>query len=282
MIFLYYNSLSDCSNTENNIKEAKDILEKHYNESIQEVSSSDITWSEEVKKFKSNDKVIIAGGDGTLNYFINHLDTSLLPCEFYFYALGTGNDFLNDVKEKEKSPVISLNSKVKNLPTIEVKGKRYKFINGIGYGIDGECCVKAEEMKKAGASKIDYSSITISLLFKSYVARNAKVKVDGKEYNFKNVYLASSMFGRYYGGGMKIAPDQDRNSNDLTFVTVFGMGKLRTLMLFPKIFKGEHIKDKKHVFAIKGKEIEVTFDKPCGLQIDGEVVDDVTTYKVKI
>lgn len=52
MIFLYYNSLSDCSNTETNIKEAKDILEKHYNESIKEVSSSNITWSEEIKKLK--------------------------------------------------------------------------------------------------------------------------------------------------------------------------------------------------------------------------------------
>ncbi len=93
MIFLYYNSLSDCSNTENNIKEAKDILEKHYNESIQEVSSSDITWSEEVKKFKSNDKVIIAGGDGTLNYFINHLDTSLLPCEFISMLYGQAMTF---------------------------------------------------------------------------------------------------------------------------------------------------------------------------------------------
>lgn len=175
-----------------------------------------------------------------------------------------------------------MNSKVKNLPVIEVKGKTYKFINGIGYGIDGECCVKAEQMKKEGATKIDYSSITISLLFKSYVARNAKVKVDGKEYNFKKVYLASSMFGRYYGGGMKIAPEQDRKIPKLTFVTVYGMGKLKTLMLFPKIFKGEHIKDKKHVFAIQGNEIEVTFDKPCGLQIDGEVIEDVTTYKVKI
>lgn len=90
------------------------------------------------------------------------------------------------------------------------------------------------------------------------------------------------MFGRYYGGGMKIAPEQDRKIPKLTFVTVYGMGKLKTLMLFPKIFKGEHIKDKKHVFAIQGNEIEVTFDKPCGLQIDGEVIEDVTTYKVKI
>ena len=86
------------------------------------------------------------------------------------------------------------------------------------------------------------------------------------------------MNGRYYGGGMKIAPDQKRNSDFLTFVCVNKKGRIRTLLAFPGIQKGKHV-GKKWAYFQQGKCVEVTFDQPCGLQIDGEVVPEVTTYK---
>ena len=73
---------------------------------------------------------------------------------------------------------------------------------------------------------------------------------------------------------------QKRGDGELTFVCVHGAGKLRTLLLFPSLFKGTHIKNKKLVFAKRGKTIEVEFSRPTGLQIDGEVVKDATSYKV--
>ena len=36
------------------------------------------------------------------------------------------------------------------------------------------------------------------------------------------------------------------------------------------------------VHIVKGKEVEVTFNRPTALQIDGETVLNVTTYKVTI
>ena len=51
-------------------------------------------------------------------------------------------------------------------------------------------------------------------------------------------------------------------------------------MLFPKIFKGEHVKNEKAVSIMTGKSITVSFDRPVALQIDGEVVPEVTTYTV--
>ena len=32
----------------------------------------------------------------------------------------------------------------------------------------------------------------------------------------------------------------------------------------------------------KGTKVEVKFDKPCALQIDGEVVENVTSYTVEV
>lgn len=282
MVYLYYNPFADNNNGEKDVLPAQKKLEESLKEKI-ELASTDCDWNEEIRKFKREDKVILCGGDGTLNHFINAFDPSLFPAELYLLPMGTGNDFLNDQKaEVNQDGLVPLSDKLQHLPVITVKDKTYRFINGIGYGIDGDCCVKAEQMKKEGAKDISYSSITINLLLKSYVPNHAKVRVDGKEYEFDKVYLASSMYGKYYGGGMMIAPSQDRKERSLSFVTIHGMGKLRTLMLFPKIFKGEHVKDRKHVAVLTGKEIEVTFSKPCGLQIDGEVVEDVLSYRVRI
>ena len=91
------------------------------------------------------------------------------------------------------------------------------------------------------------------------------------------------MNGRYYGGGMMAAPGQDRlNPEHTVSVMVFrDKGKLGTLMIFPSIFKGEHVKYEKYVDIFNAKEVEVEFDRPTPLQIDGETILGVTSYKVK-
>lgn len=229
----------------------------------------------------SEDNILIIGGDGTLNRFANDTADVTFNCPVYLYKSGTGNDFMKDVEDKVENDMIMLNDYLKDLPTITVKGKTYRFVNGIGYGIDGMCCEVADKMRAEGKENISYSGISIKLLLHGYKCPDAKVTVDGKVYNFKKVWLASSMKGRYYGGGMKIAPEQDRTSGKLSASIIHSGGKLRTLLVFPKIFKGEHVKHKKLSTIIEGKKITVEFTHPMALQIDGETVLDVHSYTVE-
>ena len=106
--------------------------------------------------------------------------------------------------------------------------------------------------------------------------------MDGKTHTFKKVWLAPTMHGRFYGGGMMIAPRQERNNADHTVSVslLFGSGKLKTLMVFPSIFKGEHVKHTEMCQILTGHEITVRFDRPTALQIDGETILDVTEYSV--
>ncbi len=233
------------------------------------------------RSLKSEDMVVITGGDGTLNHLVNDIGDAPIPEKLYLLPLGTGNDFLNDVIDsKQEDGLVPLKPFLANLPVVETMGLKRRFVNGIGYGIDGECCVKAEEMKKEGKTNINYGNITVKLLLTTYFAPKATVLLDGKEYAFNRVYIAAGMNGRYYGGGMQVAPMQKRNDGLLSFVCVYGSGKLSTLMMFPSLFSGKHIKKKKHVFAQRAKVIEVKFDRPTGLQIDGEVVPNATSYKI--
>ena len=61
-----------------------------------------------------------------------------------------------------------------------------------------------------------------------------------------------------------------------------GSSKLKTLMIFPSIFKGKHVKHKKNISIFEGKNIKVKFDRPCALQIDGETVLNVDSYTVAV
>lgn len=228
------------------------------------------------------DTLILIGGDGTLNHFVNDTKNIELPCEILFNASGTGNDFYTDVKNENDLELICINQYIKALPKVIVNDKEYLFVNGVGYGIDGYCCEVGDKLQKESDKPVNYTSIAIKGLLVHYKPPKAKVTVDGVTKEYKKVWLAPAMKGRFYGGGMKVAPSQNRlaSDNSVTSVVMHKSGKLRTLMVFPSIFKGEHIKHKKIVDITKGHHIIVEFNKPMALQIDGETILDVTKYEV--
>lgn len=228
------------------------------------------------------ESVILAGGDGTINRFLNATQELEIPNDILYYAVGSGNDFLHDVGKERGSAPFSIKEYLKDLPTVTVKGKRYRFLNGIGYGIDGYCCEAGDRQREKSSKPVNYTAIAIKGLLFHYKPVNAEVTVDGKKYSFKKVWLAPTMNGRYYGGGMKVAPDQDRLNKEKTvsLSMYYGAGKLKALMVFPSIFKGEHIKHTEMTKVISGHEITVKFDKPTALQIDGETILAVTEYSV--
>lgn len=274
--FVIYNPLSGDGKSEENSK----LLEMIFDD---ELEYFDITRITNYKTFFSgmekDDYIIIAGGDGTLNRFINDTAGIDIPQEIFYLPSGNGNDFANDMEKTSGNP-FKITEYLKNLPTAEVKGKKYRFINGVGFGIDGYCCQVGDELEKIPGKKADYTKIAVKGLLFDFAPRNAKVTVDGREYFYKKVWIAPTMFGRYYGGGMMAEPQQNRNSGKLSLVVFHGAGRLRTLCIFPSIFRGEHIKHKKSVAIHTGKEITVEFDRPTPLQIDGETFRDVTSYKV--
>ena len=282
MNYLLINKKTNNSNWEEKLSEFRNSLTEEFKEVS--VNEEGFSHQEFVNGLKEDDEIVICGGDGTLNYFINNVDCDNIKQNVYMYPTGTGNDFLADLGKLDTKEPVLINEYIKNLPTVTIDGKSSKFINGIGYGIDGYCCEVADKQRVEKPNKpINYSSIAIKGLLFHYKKRKATIKIDGETYEYKNVWLAPTMKGRYYGGGMIIAPAQDRlNSETLSVVVYKTRSKIRALMIFPSIFKGEHIKKKKVVNIMTGKDIEVEFNIPCALQIDGETVLNVKSYKVSL
>lgn len=229
-----------------------------------------------------DESIIICGGDGTLNRFVNDTDGLGYTNSIFYYASGSGNDFLRDIDGNQED-VICIDRHIKNLPVCTINGKDYRFINGIGFGIDGYCCQVGDELRARNDGKpINYTSIAIKGLLFHYKPTKAKVTVDGVEHSFKRVWIAPTMHGRFYGGGMMPTPEQDRFNGEgkISVMLFHSTGRLRTLMIFPSIFKGEHVKNTFAVTVLSGKNITVEFDSPRPLQIDGETILGVTKYTV--
>lgn len=276
-----YNPLAGNGKGENAAKKLKELLNGD------ELTFTDMTKVSDYRalfaSMPEDERVIVSGGDGTLNRFINDTEEVVFANPVYYYATGSGNDFLKDIGGNVGDKPVCIDKYLKALPTVDVKGKSYRFINGIGYGIDGYCCEVGDKLRETSDKPINYAGIAIKGLLFHYHPTSATVIVDGVEHKYKKVWLAPTMNGRYYGGGMIPTPKQDRLNKEHTVsvMVYYGSGKIKSLAVFPSIFKGEHVNHKEMVEVLSGKEITVRFDSPAALQVDGETIIGVTEYNVR-
>ena len=277
--YIFFNPLAGKGNQQEKI-------ESVFTENKSELLYFDLTAKSEPSEIlcdiAEDDKIVICGGDGTLNRFINSLGEMEIKNDIFYLATGTGNDFLNDLGLKGEKGLVKINDYIENLPVLKVDGKEYRFVNGVGFGLDGYACAECDRVRREKNKKGNYVAFAFKGIVHSYSPVNAKVTVDGKQYNYEKVWLASCMKGRFFGAGIRIAPNQDRNAVDgkVSSVIAHSLSRFRIITVFPSIFKGTHIKYKKYVALMTGHEITVEFDRPIALQIDGENVCEATSYSV--
>ena len=243
---------------------------------------------------KADDEVLLMGGDGTLGFFAGNLAGYEIHNHMEFIPAGSGNDFYNDVKTLSDLPGVDnkddlhdgrvdLNAYVKDLPYVEYGTVRRTFVNGAGCGIDGEACYVGMKEHQRTGKPANYSLIAFRLALFGYRKNHAVITVDGKTVEFDDVWMVTTSNGRYFGGGVKIAPAQNRLNKDrtVTVVCLHKKSRLGTLARFRSLFTGDHVKRTDWCYVAEGKDVHVTFRYPCTLQIDGDTVPEVSEYAVK-
>jgi len=275
--YVFYNPLAGNGRCADDVQTIKSILK---DEILMCDMTKSATYEETLFSMTEDDKLVLCGGDGTLNRFINLTDGIKIKADILYYPMGSGNDFAFDLGKKRGDEPFSIKEYIKDLPAVTVKNKTYRFLNGVGYGIDGYCCEEGDRIRATSDKNVNYTSIAIKGLLFKYKPTSAKVTVDGVEHTYKKVWIVPTMNGRYYGGGMMPTPDQSREAQDgkISVMIFHDTSKLKTLMIFPSLFKGEHVKHKNAVDIFCGHEITVEFDTPRALQIDGETIRNVTSY----
>ena len=275
---ILYNPLSDNGQGEAQTKLLSNRLEGN------DLRLIDLTKCDDIQKMigesHPDDTFILSGGDGTLNRFLNEIDTIEIKNEILYYATGSGNDFLMSLGI-EKGNLVPLNPFFGTLPTVTVNGQDRKFINGVGFGFDGYCSEAADALREKGDRHINTMGIAVKGLLFGFKPVNATITVDDCTERFKDVWLAPTMFGSFYNGGMIPVPDQDREDGVVSVMVLYHCNRGKALTVFLKLYRGEYIHDENIVRIIKGHNINVEFDSPTALVIDGEVIKNVTSYSVK-
>ncbi len=192
-------------------------------------------WPEDFDGFTD---IWIVGGDGTLNYYINHYPDVKLP--LVIFKGGTGNDFhwlLYGNKTFEEQLEIALNENPK-LIDIGKCNDRY-FINGVGIGFEGDVA-KALTGKKKFSGKTSFLITILKKIF-SYRSKNYTVKTAEQNLSGRKLLIDVSN-GCRAGGGFHIAPEAKADDGLFDVVIVDALTPFQRLRYLPVIEKGKHLR----------------------------------------
>ncbi len=272
-IFLF-NELSGSFKVKKINKMMKKWSKKH-NSTTYGVSLIDLEIDKFFNNLKSDDRLIVVGGDGTLHYFVNYICDIEVKNDIYYIPNGTGNDFYKSIKKEIKYPV---NKYLLNLPTVEFNDRKIYFLNGCGTGLDGYVCSLVNNSEKKG--KLSFFKSTYKG-FRKYKRTDITVIVDGQTYEFKKVFLASIMNGNVEGGGMKMTPKAKRLDEYIDICIIHKLSKFSLILCFPLIYIGKHTIKRKAVTILRGKEISIKCDSGLYMQVDGEDFSDIKEIHAK-
>jgi YegS/Rv2252/BmrU family lipid kinase len=227
------------------------------------------------------ERIIVAGGDGTLSEVV----TGLLSAQLGDYAaigllpLGTASDFARGLGQPP-----DLDAAIERLAvgsTSRVDAGRVTYCTGEGqeatgyfaniasFGLSGVVGELVNHATKAFGGRMSYMIGTLR-----GVARHrsdpVSIFVDGELVFDGPLSAAVVANGPYFGGGMRVAPNARIDDGVFDWVIVPGMSRLSLLGKFPLLYSGSHIRDPQ-ILEGRGRVIEARgVAGPVRLDVDGE------------
>lgn len=231
----------------------------------------------------SDSKIIVIGGDGTLNQAVNGIKESNYPNTALGYIPGgSGNDFCRGIKLKIKDPVILLQAilSMKQPQIIDV-GKAYNnnfshyFINNIGIGFDARTVYytnhseRKDFLNKLHLGTLSYFTNLLKVI-KKQPAFGLDVDYENKNKHFDSAYIVVATNHPYFGGGFAIDPTATPFNHHLNLVVVKKITGMTFVKLFSKLLtNGSHLQNK-NVWHIEDSHFSLHNQTNQYGQMDGE------------
>jgi len=211
---------------------------------------------------------VLVGGDGTLNDAVQgYLEEDGLVARGPDLALipsGTGGDFrrtfgIGDGVEEAAERVLTASPRPLDLGLLSVTSHegqlvRRAFINITSFGIGGltDRIVNSTPKWIGGKAAFFLGTLRAMLVYQNQPVR---VKVDGEVWLEAPIFNVALANGRYFGGGMLIAPDADPADGLLDVVALHELSRVQCAALTSHIYKGSHV-GQTGVTVARGKVIE--------------------------
>ena len=243
---------------------------------------------------KSDDKkkLIVVGGDGTINEVLNGIG-DFTKIRFGLIPTGSGNDFARGIgipknTKKAVNNILS-SSATKKIDLGQVRydsGKTKFFGISSGLGLDAIVCKKALKSKiknflnKIGLGQSIYILLTVKTLFSMKTETIRVIFDEAAERIFHKTIFMAIMNFKAEGGGVKMCPDAKYDDGKLSICLVHGVKKFFTFFLLPFLMAGKH-KNFRGFELIECKNVQINFDTPQTLHLDGEYGGEVSHVYVE-
>ncbi|MDX2098093.1 MAG: lipid kinase [Leptolyngbyaceae cyanobacterium bins.59] len=213
------------------------------------------------------DRVIIGGGDGTLNAAITGLVETGLPLGIL--PLGTANDLARTLKIPMTLPAacqVAATGSVRKIDLGWVNG--HYFFNVASLGLSVQITRQLDRGLKRRWGVIAYAFTAFQVLWQSRPF-SAEIHCQDQSLRSKTIQIAVGN-GRYYGGGMAVAEDATIDDQRLDLYSLEIQHWWQMLALIPDMRRGTHI-HWSNVRSLQGKEFRVVTTSPHWINTDGEL-----------
>ena len=235
--------------------------------------------------------IIACGGDGTINEVANGiLQADKTDVEMGIFPSGTGGDFRRTIRlpsEHREAAKALRNGKTKSIDVgkityinhEDIEETRY-FLNVASFGLSTAINerVKTNSFIKwlpfggtiKGKAKFAFSAFQEVLELEP---NTVIVKIDEKEESFLQTLNFCVCNARFFGGGMKIAPDARINDGSFDIVNIGDINTAKILRKGYKLYTGSHL-ELPEVKSTLAKKIEVSpanSDTIINIETDGEL-----------
>jgi diacylglycerol kinase (ATP) len=235
--------------------------------------------------------IIACGGDGTVNEVANGILESGCDVELGLLPSGTGGDFRRTLGISTHTATAARALRMGRTRRIDVgrvtylnhqgeQESRY-FLGVSSFGMSGEVI---ERVKASGprllpvtrsrwlSGKISYGVATLQTTLKS-PGTTVLVQVDDhpeRRFKVANLCVANA---RYFGGGMKIAPEAKLNDGRFDIITIGDLGALKILTNAPRLYLGKHlgIAQVHQDLATRITARAASNDTAVSIEVDGEL-----------
>ena len=212
------------------------------------------------------DRVVIAGGDGTLNLAVREFD--LEKGTLALIPMGSGDDFAKVCgipRTIAGACDVVLNGQVREVDVAVANGLRYLGVAGLGF--DSEVADYANRNVKFLRGSAVYLYAILRVLPK-FTPRPVRLRT---EHGTRDEHIMFAAVGntRQYGGGIRITPDAIIDDGLLDLCIVHQTTRVQLLKTLPKAYTGAHVKSP-FVEMVRGREFSFESETPMAVYADGE------------
>ena len=225
-------------------------------------------------KLNQFNRILIFGGDGTVNEVVNGLYQSDL-CSFFPIGIiptGSGNSIVHDIDCLDYNIAIkralSDNIRLMDVNKAVFDNEVRLSVSVIGWGMFSFGNVLAEKLRFLGTIRYDVASV-IKLLEKTLY--KASISIDGKTSDISCAFMVGCN-SIHTGKGMKIAPSGSFYDEMIDMVVVKDdVSRLQLVTIFKKVYTGEHANlPYVHMSQVKSFSIDALQDSY--FNVDGETI----------